>query len=98
MRYLMVTFVRKPNGQIDEQVTVSTKVRKSDSSMCNIILDYHEQKIEKCVVEGKVLDTDWDRINGYYKEVYPTLIEELERSSPNYQPQQDVTVEQQNGA
>lgn len=98
MRYLLITFVRKPNGQIDEAVTVSTKVRKSDSSMCNIILDYHEHKVEKCVVEGRVLDTDWERITAYYRSVYPTLIGELERSSPLYKPPAEESIEQQNGA
>ena len=30
MRYLMIQFIRKPNGQIDEHVQVSRKIKKSD--------------------------------------------------------------------
>lgn len=108
MRYLLITFVRKPNGQIDEQCAVASKLRKSDQNMCNIILDYHQHKVEKCVVEGNVLDTDWDRINEYYRAVYPKMIDELERASPLWvPPEQQITtppaplqeeVENQNGA
>lgn len=81
MKYMLITFVKKSNGQIDEQVSLSAKLRKSDQSMCNIILNFAERKIEKCVVEGRVLDTDWDRIVAYYRSVYPELLDELERSS-----------------
>lgn len=93
MKYMLITFVKKPNGQIDEQVSVSTKLRKSDQSMCNIILNFADRKIEKCVVEGRVLDTNWDLINKYYRGVYPTLLDELEKSNPAAQ-----TTEQENGA
>ena len=47
MRYLLITFMRKPNGQIDEQVAVSKKVKPSDLQTCNVILDYAKKKIDK---------------------------------------------------
>lgn len=77
MRYLLLTFLRKPNGQIDELVHVSKKLKNSDLSTCNVILDYADSTIVKCVIEGKKLDTDWDRMNNYYKKIYPSLIEQL---------------------
>ena len=52
MRYLLITFFRKPGGQIDEQVSVSKRVRPSDEQMCNVILDYANKKVQKCVIEG----------------------------------------------
>jgi hypothetical protein len=81
MRYLLITFIRKPNGQIDEQVTISKKVRTSDVQSCNVILDYAKKKIDKCVIEGKVVDSDWVKMNEYYKRIYPTLIDQLEKSN-----------------
>ena len=77
MRYLLITFVRKPNGQIDEQVSISKKVRTSDIQTCNVILDFNKKNIDKCVVEGKVVDSDWDKMIEYYRRVYPTLIDQL---------------------
>ena len=73
--------MRKPGGQIDEQVTVSKRVRNSDVQMCNVIVDYQNKKVDKCVIEGKVLDTDFDRMNAYYKQVYPNLIDQLEKNN-----------------
>ena len=81
MRYLLITFVRKPNGQIDEQVSISKRVRTSDIQTCNVILDFSKKKIDKCVIESKVVDSDWDRMIEYYKRIYPTLIDQLEKNN-----------------
>jgi len=81
VRYLLIVYVRKPNGQIDEQVSISKRARPSDIQSCNVILDFAKKKIDKCVVEGKVVDTDWDRMIEYYKRVYPTLIDQLEKNN-----------------
>ena len=82
MRFLLITFFRKPGGQIDEQVTVSKKVKKSDNQTCNVILDFAEKKVQRCIIEGKVVDTDWARLVDYYRNIYPQLIEQLEREAP----------------
>lgn len=81
MRYLLIVFSRKASGQIDEQVSISKRLRTSDLQTCNVILDYGKQKVQKCVIEGKVVETDWEKLNEYYKKVYPTLIDQLEKSN-----------------
>jgi len=81
MRYLLITFMRKPNGQIDEQVAVSKKVKPSDYQTCNVILDYANKKIDKCVIEGKALDREWDKMHEYYVRIYPNLIAQLEKEA-----------------
>lgn len=81
MRYLLITFLRKPGGQIDEMVKIAKKLKPADIQTCNVILDYGNNKINKCVIEGKKLDTDWDRMNDYYKKIYPQLIEQLEKEA-----------------
>jgi hypothetical protein len=82
MRYLLITFYRKPGGQIDEQVSIAKRVRNSDLSSSNIIVDYALKKIDKCVVEGKRPDMDFDKLNEYYKKIYPNLIAQLEKEAP----------------
>lgn len=91
MRYLMITFLRKPGGQIDEQVQVAKRVRTSDTQMCNVIIDFANKKVEKCVIEGKVVDTDFIRMVEYYRKIYPNLIEQLEKEA-------GITQKEQNGA
>jgi len=81
MRYFLITYVRKSNGQIDEMVTISKRTRTSDIQTCNVILDFQAKKIDKCVIEGKVVDSDWDKMCEYYKRVYPTLIDQLEKAN-----------------
>lgn len=81
MRYLLITFVRKPNGQIDEQVSISKRVRTSDIQTCNVILDFNKKKIDKCVIESKVVDSDWYKMIEYYRKIYPTLIDQLEKNN-----------------
>lgn len=81
MRYLLITYMRKAGGQIDEQVTVSKRVRTSDVQTCNVIVDYKDKKIDKCVIEGKKVDTDFQRMTDYYRQIYPGLIDQLEKNN-----------------
>jgi len=82
MRYLLITFYRKPGGQIDEQARFVKRVRNSDISMSNIIMDYGTRKIEKCVVEGNKLDKSFEELNEYYKKIYPQMVTQLEKEGP----------------
>lgn len=91
MRYLMITFLRKPGGQIDEQVQLSKRIRTSDNQMCNVIIDFANKKVEKCVIEGKVVDTDFEKMVEYYRKVYPNLVAQLEKEAT-------ITQKEQNGA
>jgi hypothetical protein len=81
MRYLLITYFRKPGGQIDEQVTVSKKVKPADLQTCNVIVDYKTKKVDRCIIEGKSMDTDFERMNEYYKKIYPNLIDQLEKNN-----------------
>jgi hypothetical protein len=79
MRYLLVTYIRKPGGQIDEQVGFSKRLRNSDIQTCSVIMDYAEQKILKCVIEGQTLERDFMNLHIYYEQAYPKMIGELAR-------------------
>lgn len=82
MRYFLITFYRRPGGQIDEQVQVTKRVKTADIASCNVIMDFAHKKIDKCVIEGKRLDTDFERLTEYYRKIYPGMIEQLERDAP----------------
>lgn len=76
---MLIQFLKKPNGQIDEQVGFSKKIRTIDQQTCNVILDFKERKVLKCVIEGKVTPTTFEKMHEYYRGVYPQLIEQLEK-------------------
>lgn len=80
MRYFLVTYVRKPNGQIDEQVQVSRNVKPRDNQICNVILDFKDKKVMKCMIEGKRVETDWEKMYEYYGKVYPNVVEQIEKA------------------
>lgn len=82
MRYLLISFYRKPGGQIDERVAVSKRVKTSDIQNSNIIMDFALKKIEKCVIEGKKHDTTFEQMRNYYEMIYPQLIKQLELEAP----------------
>lgn len=78
MRYFLITFKRKAGGQIDEEAAMVKNLRTSDIQTCNIILDFKERNVDRCMIDGKRMDTDWNTIVEYYKKVYPTIIQNLE--------------------
>lgn len=69
------------NGQIDEMVNVAKRVRTSDMNNANVILDFADKTIVKCIIEGKQHDTTFDQMRNYYFKVYPQLVEQLEREA-----------------
>jgi hypothetical protein len=77
MRYMIITYIRRANGQIDEQVGFAKRLKQDDLQTANVIMDYTEQKVVKCVIENKVVPTDFDRLNEYYAKIYPELIAQL---------------------
>lgn len=81
MRYLLVTYLAKPNGQIDEQVQISKNLRTKDHQTCNAILDFKDQKIVKCVIDGKRVETSWEQLRGYYAQIYPDVINNLDTNT-----------------
>lgn len=81
MRYLLISFLRKRAGQIDEMVSVSKRVRTSDMTNANVILDFADKKVLKCVIEGQNHDTTFEKMREYYVRVYPNLIEQLEKEA-----------------
>jgi hypothetical protein len=81
MRYLILTYVKRPNDQIDEQMEVSRRVRTRDVQMANVILDFKELKVVKCSMGGVNVPPEWDRILGYYYQHYQSTIDRLLREN-----------------
>jgi hypothetical protein len=77
MRYLLLTYYKKPDGRIDEQMEVSRKVRQRDLQTANVILDFKELKVLKCSMGGEQVPKIWDRVLGYYYQHYASTIERL---------------------
>ena len=77
MRYLLLTYYTKPNGKIDEAMTVATKIKTRDHQTVNVILDFKELKVIKAAMNNVTVPKDWDRIVSYYYQHYSATIERL---------------------
>lgn len=77
MRYLTLTYTKKPSGKIDEIMAVTKRLRLSDWQTASVILDFKLQRVEKCSLDGVVVPKDWDRIVSYYYPFYTHIIERL---------------------
>ena len=71
------TYDTKPNGQIDEAMTLSNRIRTKDWQTVNVILDFKELKVIKAAMNNVTVPKDWDRIVGYYYQHYSATIERL---------------------
>ena len=77
MRYLILTYYKKANGQVDEVMAVSKNLKTRDHATANVILDFKELKILKCSMGGVQVPRDFDRIVEYYMEHYESTITRL---------------------
>ena len=77
MRYLTLTYITRPNGKIDESMTLCRNIRPKDIQTCNVILDFRKLEVIKCTMNGTNVPRDWDRVVGYYYKHYQSTIERL---------------------
>ena len=77
MRYMIFTYFQKASGKIDEVMTVSNRIKPKDLQTASIILDFRDQVVLKCTVDGKSMPKEWDTIVAYYYEHYKAIMERL---------------------
>jgi hypothetical protein len=77
MRYLILTYYTKPNGQIDEVMAVAKNLKTRDHQTANVILDFKELKVLKSSMGGTQVPRDFNRIVDYYMQHYEATITRL---------------------
>jgi len=77
MRYLILTYYRKPDGKIDEVMAVAKNLKSRDHAMANVILDFKKLSVEKCTMNGINVPRNFDRIVEYYMQYYESTITRL---------------------
>ncbi len=77
MRYLILTYYRKPDGRIDEAMQVSRNLKARDHSTANVILDFKKLEVVKCSMNGVNVPRDFNRIAEYYMQYYESTITRL---------------------
>jgi len=77
MRYMILTYFKKASGKIDEVMAVANQVKPKDLQTANVILDFRDQVVLKCVIDGKSMPKEWDTIVAYYYKHYQATMERL---------------------
>ena len=77
MRYLILTYYKKPSGQIDEVMAVAKTLKTRDHQTANVILDFRTLSVLKCSMAGTTVPRDFDRIVAYYHQHYESTISRL---------------------
>jgi hypothetical protein len=79
MRYFVVNYYRKPNGQMDEVVSIAKRIRIRDLQSAAVILDFKLKSVVKCSMDGVVVPKNWQRIRDFYHQHYSQVIQDLEK-------------------
>ena len=77
MRYLILTYYLKANGQTDEVMSVAKNLKKRDYQTANVILDFKTLSVVQCSMGGVQVPKDFDRIVDYYFKHYESTITRL---------------------
>lgn len=77
MRYLIITYYRKANGQIDESTAVARNLKIRDHQTASVILDFKKLAVVKAQLNGESAPKDFTRIAEYYMQHYENIIRRL---------------------
>lgn len=66
MRYMIVTYIKNPNGKWDEITEFKKNVRTSHLQSAKVILDFKEKK---CVINQLNREATFDDMLEFYKRV-----------------------------
>jgi hypothetical protein len=73
----VLTYVKRPDGKIDEMMTVVKNLRNRDIQTGSVVLDFKLCQVVKASMGEKTVPKDWDRVVGYYYQHYANIIERL---------------------
>ena len=93
MRYLILCYMKRANGQMDEVMTVSNRIRDRDLQQAAVILDFRDLRVIKASLEGTTVPKDFDRIVGFYHQYYANTINRLFREN-GYEVSEERTTEE----
>ena len=80
MRYFLISYYQKPNGQMDEVVAVAGSLKTKDHQTASVILDFRDRTVLKCSMNGATVPKEWNKIRDFYYQYYQNYIDILEQA------------------
>jgi hypothetical protein len=81
MRYFLVSYLKQANGQMDEVVSVSARLKLRDRQTAAVVLDFRTQSVLQCSMNGTTVPKDWDRIVSFYYQHYAATLDRLAKQN-----------------
>ena len=81
MRYFLVSYLKQANGQMDEVVSVSARLKLRDRQTAAVILDFQTQTVLQCSMNGTTVPKDWDKIVSFYYQHYAATFDRLAKQN-----------------
>jgi hypothetical protein len=81
MRYLLISYYKRPNGQMDEVVGVVNRLKLKDRQTAAVILDFQTQHVLQCSMSGQSVPKEWDRIVSFYYQHYAATFDRLAKEN-----------------
>jgi predicted nuclease with RNAse H fold len=77
MRYFVITYFQKANGEQDEVTSVTRSLKTRDIQCANVILDFRKCEVVKATMGGLNVPKNFDNIVRYYRQHYKNIIDRL---------------------
>jgi hypothetical protein len=81
MRYFLVSYLKQANGQMDEVVSVSARLKLRDRQTAAVILDFATQTVLQCSMNGTTVPKDWNKIVSFYYQHYAATFDRLAKQN-----------------
>jgi hypothetical protein len=81
MRYFLVSYLKQANGQMDEVVSVSARLKLRDRQTAAVILDFQTQTVLQCSMNGTTVPKDWNKIVSFYYQHYAATFDRLAKQN-----------------
>ena len=81
MRYFLVSYLKQANGQMDEVVSVSARLKLRDRQTAAVILDFATQTVLQCSMNGTTVPKDWNKIVSFYYQHYAATFDRLAKEN-----------------
>jgi hypothetical protein len=98
MRYFIIRYLQRANGQFDEVSEIAKKIKLSHRQTAGVILDFRNLQVLQAYVNGVAAPRDWDVMMQtympHYKQQFKMLLNHNHGPDPTETAQESAAVSQ----
>ncbi len=98
MRYFIIRYLQRANGQFDEVSEIAKKIKLSHRQTAGVILDFQNLQVLQAYVNGVAAPRDWDVMMQtympHYKQQFKMLLNHNHGPDPTETAQESTAASQ----